>query len=161
MRDLAESTDGKWLGEPGASAELNRLAQRLREMAAGIDAFGELVRNEGDVQAELTLGDVQRLRAALDDLHRTKDRLADELTASPSTELLELRTSQRSTVKRLLRELDLDQRLRRQLRLAPHRRRTSPLHRPDHPPPTPPPSHGPEAETQVVPVVPPRRHRRR
>lgn len=164
MRDVAESADAEWLGEPGASAELHRLARRLREMAAGIDAFGAMVRNEGDVHAEMSRDDVQRLRAALDDLHRTKDRLADELGASPSTAILELRTSQRSTVKRLLRELDLDQRLRRQLRLAPHRRRTALPHEPHRSPsstPAPPPSTGPEAETQVVPLVPPRRRRRR
>ena len=56
MRDLAESADGGWLVEPGASGELNKVAQCLREMAAGIDAFGELVRNEGDVRTRAQRG---------------------------------------------------------------------------------------------------------
>lgn len=160
MRDLAESADGGWLVEPGASAELVKVAQCLREMAAGIDAFGELVRNEGDVLTELSAGDIERVRTALDDLHRTRDRLAEEITASPSTEVLELRSSQRSTVKRVLRELDLDQRVRRQLRLMPPRKRPAPHHRPDHHPPgrPPPPGTGPNDETQVLPLPrPPRR----
>ena len=157
MRDLAESTDGSWLSAPGASVELTALAQRLREMAAGIDAFGELVRNEGDVHVELSAGDVTRLRTSLEDLHRTKDRLAEEIAASPSTEVLELRTAQRSTVKRLLRELDLDQRVRRQLRLMPPRRRPGPPHHHKPRPPAPPIGVGPDDETQVLP--PPRRRR--
>ena len=153
MRDLAESADGGWLVEPGASGELNKVAQCLREMAAGIDAFGELVRNEGDVRTELSAGDIERVRTALDDLHRTRDRLAEEIAASPTTEVLELRSSQRSTVKRVLRELDLDQRVRRQLRLSPPRKRPGPHHRPPHPPgKPPPPGTGPNDETQVLPV---------
>ena len=156
MRDLAESADGGWLVEPGASAELNKVAQCLREMAAGIDAFGELVRNEGDVRSDLGAGDIERVRTALDDLHRTRDRLAEEIAASPSTEVLELRSSQRSTVKRVLRELDLDQRVRRQLRLSPPRKRPAPHHRPPHHPPVkpPPPGVGPNDETQVLPLPP-------
>ena len=157
MRDLAESTDGSWLSEPGASAELAALAARLRQMAAGIDAFGELVRNEGDVHAELSAADVTRLRTSLEDLHQTKDRLAEEIAASPSTEVLELRTAQRSTVKRLLRELDLDQRVRRQLRLMPPRRRPGPPHPHGPRPPAPPIGVGPDDETQVLP---PQRRRR-
>ena len=159
MRDLAESTDGSWLSEPGASAELRSLAQCLREMAAGVDAFGELVRNEGDVHADLSAGDVARLRTSLEDLHRTEDRLAAEIASSPSTEVLELRASQRSTVKRVLRELDLDQRVRRQLRLRPARRRPGPPHLPSTPPQHPPhpPAHppgvGPDDDTQVLPPV--------
>ncbi len=140
MRDLAESTDGDWLTEPGASAELRRLAQALREMGAGVDAFGELVRNEGAVRTDLSRHDVERVRTALDDLHRTKDRLAEEIASAPSTELLELRSSQRSTVKRVLRELDLDQRVRRQLRMRARKKALGGPHRPPHQGTPPPPS---------------------
>ena len=157
-RDLAESADGTWLTEPGASAELHRLAQGLREMGAGVDAFGELVRNEGAVRTDLAHADVERVRTALEDLHRTKDRLVEEIASAPTTELLELRSSQRSTIKRLLRELDLDQRVRRQLRLRTPKRPLGPPLRPPyrHPrgphegPPPPPPAVGPDDETQVL-----------
>jgi len=150
MLDLTESADGTWLAEAGAEEELVRLAQCLRQMAAGIDAFGELVRNEGDVHVELSAGDITRLRASLDDLHRAKERLDVEITTSPSVEVQELRASQRATLKRLLRELDLDQRVRRQLRLLPPRRRPGQSHHPtsDHPL-----SIGAEDETQVIPPV--------
>lgn len=156
MRDLAEATDGSWLSEPGGSAELRRLAQSLREMAAGIGAFGDLVANEGQVRTDLSRHDVERVRTALDDLHRTQDRLAEEIASASSTEVLELRSSQRSTVKRLLRELDLDQRVRRQLRLRPHKRPPlPPHHRPHHDaPPPPPPGTGPDDETQVLQMPP-------
>ena len=75
--------------------------------------------------------DVQALRDALDGLHEARARLDDLLMAGAAPELLELHAAVLSTVKRLLREIDLDERIRRQVRLLrPARPR---LHRPDAP----------------------------
>ena len=147
MRDLAESVDGTWLAEDGAAEELASIARCLHQMAAGVDAFGDLVRNEADVHTELSAGDVARLRTALEDLHDAKDRLDVEVTASPSTEILDLRSSQRSTLKRLLRELGLEERVRRQVRLVRPPRRHGP---PPPPPADRPPGPGADDETQVL-----------
>ncbi len=66
--------------------------------------------------------------------------------------MLELHAVVLSTVKRLLREMDLDERLRRQVRLA------RPLRAPGRRPPAagtaPPGEPTPEAETQLLPRVP-------
>lgn len=153
MRTVADATDGDWLDEDGAPDVLEGLAQSLRAMAAGVDAFGELVRNEGDVHIELSGADIARLRGALEGLHQARDRLDAEMAAGPSPDVLELHAVVRSTVRRLLRELDLAERVRRELRLMRPRRQ---LHRPDRlrrgrgdllPP------SGPDDATQVLPRI--------
>ena len=154
MRSVRDCADDSWLAEDSAPAVLNDLAATCRELAAAFDAFGNLVRNEADVQVELSRGDIERLQEALDGMHRARTRLDTALTEERSPDVIELYSATRATVRRLQHELALDERVRRQLRLLPDRRRShlpGSLHRPhlDTPP-----EPGPDAETQVLPRVP-------
>jgi uncharacterized membrane protein YccC len=157
FRALVDSTyDGTWADSPESEDVLLGLAQTLREMAAGVDAFGQLVHDEADPGKPIGSAEVQALRDALAGLHEARARLDDLLVAGAPAELLELHAAVLSTVKRLLREMDLDERIRRQLRL----RRPSrpplgpPTARPagDRPPEVAEPS--PDAETQLLPKIP-------
>ncbi len=148
--------DAAWPEQDGAEEIYLDIARTFREMAAGVDAFGQLVRDEADVAEHLGAADVQGLSEAREGLLEARARLDAALASGTDQELLELHATVRSTVRRLLRELDLDQRIRRQVRLrppsrarlAPHGRTTGPRS-PEPPEPT------PEAETQVLPAVPP------
>jgi hypothetical protein len=144
------------------------LAQTFREMAGGIDAFGQLVRNDASPTAQLSAEDVLALQAALEGLQEARARLEDLLTVEPTPELRELDAVVLSTVRRLLREMDLEQRVRRQLQLRrPTRPRAPYLGRPTGPPRSPAASSpdsplevSPDAETQVLPAQPrPRREK--
>lgn len=154
MRSVLDCADDSWLSEDSATPVLSDLAATFRELAAGVDAFGELVRNEADAQVDLSPGDIARLQKAEDGMHRARTRLDAALAAERSPDVIELYSATRSTVRRLRHELALDERVRRQLRLLPPRRRSnlpSSLHRPhlEAPPPA-----GPDAETEVLPRVP-------
>ena len=155
MRSVVDCVDDTtWLTEDSAAPAFSDLAATFRELAAGVDAFGELVRNEADVQVDLSLGDIARLQEAEDGMRRARTRLDAALAAERSANVIELYSATRSTVRRLQHELALDERVRRQLRLVPQRRRShlpSSLHRPH--PKAPPPA-GPDAETEVLPRVP-------
>jgi hypothetical protein len=131
-------------------------------MAVGVDAFGQLVHDEADPAKHTGSADVQALRAALDGLHEARARLDDLLMSPTAPELVELHAAVLSTVKRLLREMDLDERIRRQVRLL----------RPPRPPLAPgtvPPSSRPatthepseDAETQLLPRHPGERRDKR
>jgi hypothetical protein len=154
MRSVQDCANDTWLAEDSATPVLNDLAATFGELAAGVDAFGELVRNEADVQVDLSHGDIARLQEAQDGMHRARTRLDAALAAERSPDVIELYSATRATVRRLQHELALDERVRRQLRLVPQRRRShlpTSLHRP-HPEarqPT-----GPDAETEVLPRVP-------
>jgi hypothetical protein len=91
-------------------------AVALREMADGLREFGELVRAEarpGDHE-----GDVDDVVAALGTLHEARARIDELQLVNPREDvaLTELIASFGGTVERLLRELDLDERARRQPR---------------------------------------------
>jgi uncharacterized membrane protein YccC len=150
------------------------LAQTLREVSVGVDAFGQLVRNDATPTVTLNADDVRALQAALEGLQEARARLEDLLTIESPPELRELDAVVLSTIRRILREMDLEQRVRRQLQLAhPTRPRVPHFGRPAGPgaaqPPSPPSrSHPqpppsslevlPDAETQVLPAQPrPRR----
>jgi hypothetical protein len=152
MRAVADAgRDGLLVGA-GDTSVLAGLALTFRQMAAGVDAFGELVRNEGDVQDQLSASDVERLGDALRGLHEADDRLDAALATDPG-DLLELHTYARTTVRRLLNELDLEERVRRQVQLGqprPRRPRT-PRRRPQQPLWEP---SGPDDETQPLPRLP-------
>jgi uncharacterized membrane protein YccC len=110
------------------------LAQTFHEMAAAVDAFGQLVHDDASPVVELSADDVLALRAALEGLQEARARLEDLLTVEPTPELRELDAVVLSTVRRLLREMDLEQRVRRQLQLArPARPRAPYLGRPAGP----------------------------
>src|SRR3954454_6451032 len=100
------SCDATWLDHEGADDLLLGLAQTFRELAAGVDAFGQLVRNEADPANPMTSADVQALREALDGLHEARAGLEDLMTAGAAPVLLELHAAVLSTVRRLLTEMD-------------------------------------------------------
>ena len=102
------------------------LQQSFDEMADGIDAFGQLVKDEADPAVRLTKDEVEKVGAAREGLHEARARLEDLLLADSDPDRLELHAAVLSTVKRLLREMDLDERMRRQLRLQPVRARRAP-----------------------------------
>ena len=154
MRSVAEASEGDWLDEDYASEVLRDLAETFRKLAAGADAFGELVRHEGDVEVSLSRDDIARLLEAQDGMVRARARLDAAMTEARPADVVELYAATRATVRRLQHELGLDERVRRQLRLLPQRRlptRPGVRRRPagDLPHPS-----GPEDETQVLPPLP-------
>ena len=151
MRSVADAArHDDWLEDEEAPGVLRELAATFRQLAAGLDAFGELVRNEGDVQVELSRQDIVRLREAQDGLDQARTRLDAALSTDRSPDVIELLSVTRQTVRRLQHELALDERVRRQLRLLPARPRVPRIARRRPRPGT---SPGPDAETQVMPVV--------
>ncbi len=158
FRAVVDATDdATWIDDEYDADLFLGLAQTFRELAAAVDAFGQLVRDEGDPATRITFADVQALREAIDGLHEARARLDELLMMDTPPELLELHAAVLSTVKRLQREMDLDERIRRQVRM----RRTVP---PRRRPPLPPtagnraaaasPEPAPEAETQLLPKFP-------
>ena len=146
MRSVDDAAHGEWLDDESAQAVLTDLSGIFRDLAAGVDAFGELVRNEGNVQTDLSHDDVVRLQEAQAGLDRARTHLDAALTTDRSPDVLELYSATRATVRRLQHELALDERVRRQLRLLPPRRQVPrPVRRRPHS--SPPPS--PDAETEV------------
>jgi uncharacterized membrane protein YccC len=180
FRALVDATSEQASTAPGAVTDLFLgLAQTFREVAAGIDAFGQLVRNDASPTAKLSADDVLALQAALEGLQEARARLEDLLTVEPTPELRELEAVVLSTVRRLLQEMDLQQRVRRQLQLgrpvrprAPYLGRPaapgappptstpSPATPPPTPAPTPPLEVSPDAETQRLPAQPRQRRKK-
>jgi hypothetical protein len=146
---LDATSDDSWPDDDLGEEVLEGLEQVLRELAAGVDAFGDLVRAEAQPQHRDVAPQAQRVRAALAGLHEARSRLEDLMTTSSTPVVSELHASVLATVKRLMAETDLDSRLRRQLRLArrPHRPPPHPPHRPPHRP--------PHAEARPEPPEPP------
>jgi len=157
FRAVVDATyDAAWLDDEGAEDILLGLAETFRELAAGVDAFGQLVHDEATPEVRMSLADVADLRGALDGLHEARARLEDLLVVGGAPELLELHVTVLSTVKRLQAEMDLDERVRRQLRLLrqarPRRPRAAVRRlstRASDAPQT-----SPEAETQRLPQLP-------
>ncbi|MGZ4636797.1 MAG: FUSC family protein [Nocardioidaceae bacterium] len=145
FRALMDAThDATWLDDESAEDVLLGIAQTFRELAAGVDTFGQLVRDEADPATHMSPTDVQALREAREGLHEARARLDDLLMAGTAPELVELHAAVLSTVKRLLQEMDLDERMRRQVRLLrPARARPPAAEEPT-----------PDAETQLLPRIP-------
>jgi len=132
------------------------LAQTFEEMAGGIDAFGELVKDEADPAVRMTSEEMDRLEQAREGLYEARARLEDLLLTDQDPAQLELHAALLTTVRRLLREMDLDQRIRRQLRMLPANRARL-AHAPVRPRRRPMPTVSPEAgdaETEVLPRIP-------
>ena len=152
-RSIADALAGDpaWLKDDSADDVLLGLVQTFRELGAAVDAFGELVRLDAAPAAQLQSVDYAALREAMAGLPEARARLEDLASSVSDPDLLELHAAVLSTVKRLRRELDLEQRIRRQLQLGrPVRTLPTPL-RP-HPSRRRPPSAGdvelgPDAET--------------
>ncbi len=147
MRSVADAASGSWIADDDASTVLTEVASTCRQLAAGVDAFGEMVRNEAAAQVDLSRADIERLQEAHDGLLRARARLDAALGEQRPPDVVELLSATRATVRRLQHELALDERVRRQLRLLPPRRH---VHRPARrrPPLVAPP--GPDAETEVM-----------
>jgi len=160
FRALVDATyDTSWLEDETSRDLLLGLAQTWHELSSGVDAFGDLVKDEADAVSRLSVTDLDRLRDALDGMHEARARLEDLMVSEASPQLIELHAAVLTTVKRLLTEMDLDERVRRQVRLLrPSRPRRTSLGRPI--PAAPPGASEPtaEAETQLLPVVRPDRH---
>ena len=162
FRALLDATrDASWLQEESATDVFLGLAQALRDLGAGVDAFGQLVRDEADPASRISPNDVDTLRESIEGLHDARARLEELLAAGGPPTLIELHAVLLSTVKRVLREMDLDERVRRQVRLVrpPVRARLPHVARPLPPAPAGPaePEPSPEAETQVLPTIEPER----
>jgi hypothetical protein len=155
-RSLADAASGgAWLESDVATDVLRGTAQTLRELASAVDAFGQLVRLEAAPARQLSTVDFRALREAITGLPEARGRLEELTTVDVGPELDELVATLLSTVKRVQRELDLEQRARRQVQLRrPTRPRRVPLrppgsrHRSDLFPET-----GPDDETQVIPPI--------
>ncbi len=166
FRALVESEHApSWDDREVAEVVLLGLAQTFREMAAGVDAFGQLVLDESVPNRRLD--SVGQIRGALEGLREARARIDELLLTGVTPDLLELHVAVLGTVKRLLREFDLAERVRRQIQLRPPRSRlrgvTSPPPRPrprpwpprHAPGPAPgPPEVTPDAETQPLPRIP-------
>ena len=164
LRAVVDATQAApWLDDENAQHVLLGLAQTFRELAACIDAFGQLVRDEADPATRTTVADVQDLKDAADGLHEARARLNDLLVAGGPPELLELHAAVLSTVKRVLREMDLDERIRRQVGLLhPRRRRVRrPGTRPAGGQPSGPSEPAPDSQTELLPRLPGDRDSRR
>jgi len=159
---LDATADDAWPGGEEATTVLERVAETFRAMAAGVDAFGQLVREEAVPDARLSSADVGELRGALEELHRARSRLQDEVRAGAGSVVLELDVAVLAAVKRILQEMDLDSRVRRQVRLLRRRRSARRADGTQEGRPEVAPEPSPEDETQVLPVRPEdrRRHRR-
>ncbi|MCA1656869.1 MAG: aromatic acid exporter family protein [Actinobacteria bacterium] len=146
--------DGSWLGDEAAADVLLGLAETFRDMAGGVDAFGALVRDEADPGVRLSTTDVDAVPIALDGLREARARLRDVLLTDSPAALVLLHASVLESVQRLLQEMDLDERIRRQVRL----RRPSRVRRTPGSDATEPPDPTADAETQLLPAQ--RRSRR-
>jgi hypothetical protein len=169
FRALVESEHAPtWTDREVAEVVVLGLAQTFREMAAGVDAFGQLVLDEALPSRQLD--SVGQIRGALEGLREARARIDELLLTGVTPDLLELHVSLLGAVKRLLREFDLAERVRRQIQLRPPRSRLRsvgapparprPRARPRPPGPAPEPAPGPapevapDAETQPLPRFP-------
>jgi hypothetical protein len=155
-RSLADATDGAaWLEAEEAQDVLLGLAQTLRELAAAVDAFGELVRLEAASVRQMSSADFHALREAMAGLPEARGRLEELAMTESDPVLRELHSTVLSTVKRVQRELDLEQRVRRQLQMRrPRRPRPAPLRPPGsrrRPPAFP--EAAPDEETMPLPQI--------
>jgi hypothetical protein len=157
FRAVVDATHGPtWSEDESTDDVLRGLALTMREMAAVIDAFGQMVRDEAGPATAMTPRDVQVLREALEGLNEARARLDELLMAGTSSGLLELHAAVLSTVKRLLSELDLAERIRRQVRMMRTNRRRPAGRDISTPANRPPPTREvpPDAETQLLPRLP-------
>ena len=156
LRAVVDATqDPTWARDEITEDVLLGLAQTFRELAAVVDAFGQLVHDEAGPAVRVSVDDVQVLTDALEGLHESRARLDELLMAHTTPQLLELHAAVLSTVKRLRGEMDFEERVRRQLRMLRTPRPRSPAARaaatPSSPRPTPDHPLAPDAETQVLP----------
>jgi hypothetical protein len=152
---LDATADPAWPEDEVGEAVLEVLRQVFLELADGVDAFGELVRAESRLDGGTATPQILRVQAGLDGLHEARARLDDLLLVDTPPVVQELHASVLATVRRLLREMSLEERVRRQLRLLPRTTRGRAPHPPTrrpHPPEVAEPVRetGPDAPTQLL-----------
>ena len=157
-RTLADTTAGRpaWLTDESGADVLLGLAETFWDLAAAVDAFGELVRLEAAPAGQVRSADFESLRTAITGLPEARARLEELGTVVTDPDLGEMQASTLATVKRVERELDLAERVRRQLQLRrPAGHRPVPLrpHLARSRTPTSPEA-GPDAETVRMPRLP-------
>jgi len=129
FRAVADAVnDEAWPDDEVGETVLEGLVQVFRELAAGIVAFGELVRAESGPTTHGVISEIHRVEEALEGLPEARARLSDAMTLDTHPVISELHAAVLSTVKRLLSETNFEARLRRQIRLRPSSRRRP--HRP-------------------------------
>jgi hypothetical protein len=110
--------DADWPDDEIGEAVVAGLAQVLEELADGVAAFGDLVRAEAQPERHDVVAEIQQVQGALEGLLEARARLSDLLLMDIGPVLFELHAAVLATVKRLLAEMSLDERVRRQVRLA-------------------------------------------
>jgi len=121
--DAARATG--WPDDTAAEDLFRGVARTFRELAAGVDAFGQVVRDDAKPSGARRSADPERLRDALEGTDEASEWLEATLAEIDAPEQIELNAAVLSTVKRLLSELDIDARMRRQVQLR--RRSRTPL----------------------------------
>ena len=116
---LDAATDPAWPEDEVGEEVVRELGQVFREMSAGVDAFGELVRVEADPERRVVSSEVERLQVGLEGLHEARARIQHLQLLDTGPVLSALHATLVTVITRLERELDLDERIRRQLRLLP------------------------------------------
>jgi len=116
FRSLLDAINGgSWPGgDLGLELEA-AVAVLLHEFAAGIRAFGRLVRVDAEPHHDQP-PEIAQLREASDGLLEARARITDMLLADNEPGRSELNFALLTTAKRLLTELDLDEHIRRQTR---------------------------------------------
>lgn len=113
------TNDHSWPAGEVGEAVVVALAELFGDMAGGLEAFGELVRAEGRPPEEGGAPEIVKVQQALEGMHEGRARVSDLLLMNSAPVLAELNFALLATVKRLLGELDLNERIRRQMRLRP------------------------------------------
>ncbi len=121
FRSVADAVaSGEWEPTP---EDLELFATALDQLADLLETFASLVRDEasrGPESAQAGRGGLGQLDTIVVALHETRSRLEAHRRAAEQPIDMELTVSITSTVRRLLRELDLKERMARQVQL--HRR---------------------------------------
>ena len=108
----ASRSDSIWPGADLGSPVRMAIAVLLQEFAGGLRAFGRLVRAEAE--AGSAQPEIEQLQEAMNGLLEARARISDLLLDDVDPARSELNFALLSTVKRLLAELNLDERIRRQ-----------------------------------------------
>jgi hypothetical protein len=119
FRSLLDAINsGSWPGADLGPELEAAVALLLREFAAGIRAFGSLVRVDAQARHDHP-PEIAQLREASDGLLEARARISDMLLADDEPGRSELNFALLTTAKRLMAELDLDEHIRRRSRPRP------------------------------------------
>lgn len=114
FRSLLDAAPGLENSEGGVGPEIKGgVALALTEFAAAIRAFARLVRADAQ-PGQSHLPEVSTVREALNGLQEARARITDLVLVDDDPVRTELNFALLTTIKRLLTELDLEERLRRQ-----------------------------------------------